>query len=54
MVYKLVWVNISYIDAMGLVFRKNQWLFLVPLKGGRWHKWYILPIGGLYATDPTF
>ncbi len=36
----------------------NQWLFLVPLVGGRWHiipqkaiyKWYILPIGGLYAT----
>ena len=36
----------------------NQWLFLVPLKGGREYittqkaiyKWYILPIGGLYAT----
>ena len=35
-----------------------QWLFLVPLKGGRdyktpqkaIYKWYILPIGGLYAT----
>ncbi len=35
-----------------------QWLFQVPLKGGRGHitpqkaiyKWYILPIGGLYAT----
>ena len=26
----------------------NQWLFLVV------YKWYILPIGGLYATDPTF
>ena len=34
----------------------NQWLFLVPLKGGRdyitpqkaIYKWYILPIGGLY------
>ena len=33
-----------------------QWLFLVPLKGGRdyitpqkaIYKWYILPIGGLY------
>ena len=32
---------------------------MVPVKGGRWHiipqlavynKWYILPIGGLYAT----
>ena len=37
---------------------KNQWLFLVPLKGGRWHiipqlalyTTYILPSGGLYAT----
>ena len=35
-----------------------QWLFLVPLKGGRdyitsqkaIYKWYILPIGGLYTT----
>ena len=35
-----------------------QWLFLVPLKGGRWHiipqlavyTTYILPSGGLYAT----
>ena len=35
-----------------------QWLFLVPVKGGRdyitpqkaIYKWYILPIGGLYAT----
>ncbi len=35
-----------------------QWLFLVPLKGGRWHiipqlavyTTYILPIGGLYVT----
>ena len=37
-----------------------QWLFLVPLKGGigsiwdppegKDYKWYILPIGGLYAT----
>ena len=35
-----------------------QWLFLVPVKGGREHitpqkaiyKWYILPIAGLYAT----
>ena len=35
---------------------KHQWLFLVPLKGGRdyitpqkaIYKWYILPIGGLY------
>ena len=37
-----------------------QWLFLVPLKGGigstyitpqkAIYKWYILPIGGLYAT----
>ena len=33
-----------------------QWLFLVPLKGGRdyitpqkaIYKWYLLPIGGLY------
>ena len=38
--------------------RKLQWLFLVPLKGGRWHiipqlavyTTYILPSGGLYAT----
>ena len=59
MVYKLVWVNISYVDAMGLVFRKNQWLFLVPLKGGRWHilpqlavyTTYILPSGGLYTRN---
>ena len=37
---------------------RNQWLFLVPLKGGRWHiipqlavyTTYILPSGGLYAT----
>ena len=36
----------------------DQWLFLVPVKGGRdyitpqkaIYKWYILPIGGLYAT----
>ena len=36
----------------------DQWLFLVPLKGGRWHiipqlavyTTYILPSGGLYAT----
>ena len=39
----------------------GQWLFLVPLKGGRWHivpqlavyttyTTYILPSGGLYAT----
>ena len=36
----------------------SQWLFLVPLKGGRWHitpqlavyTTYILPSGGLYAT----
>ena len=36
----------------------SQWLFLVPLIGGRYHiitqlaiyKWYILPIGGLYGT----
>ena len=41
----------------------DQWLFLVPLKGGRWHiiphlavyttyipLIYILPSGGLYAT----
>ena len=43
----------------------NQWLFLVPVKGGIGsifhppgsartisgiYKWYILPIGGLYAT----
>ena len=27
-----------------------QWLFLVPLNDGRDYKWYILPIGGLYAT----
>ena len=37
---------------------------MVPLKGGigsifdppegKDYKWYILPIGGLYATDPTF
>ncbi len=40
--------------------KDNQWLFLVPLKGGigsmfhppegKDYKWYILPIGGLYAT----
>ena len=37
---------------------KQPWLFLVPLKGGRWHiipqlavyTTYILPSGGLYAT----
>ena len=44
----------------------SQWLFLVPVKGGRWH---IIPqlavyttyipliyslLGGLYATNPTF
>ena len=37
---------------------KSQWLFLVPLKGGRWHiipqlavyTTYILPSGGLYTT----
>ena len=36
----------------------HQWLFLVPLTGGRWHiipqlavyTTYILPSGGLYAT----
>ena len=36
----------------------DQWLFLVPPKGGRWHiipqlavyTTYILPSGGLYAT----
>ena len=36
---------------------RYQWLFLVPLKGGRdyitpqkaIYKWYILPIGGLYS-----
>ena len=36
----------------------NQWSFLVPLIGGRWHiitqlaiyKWYMLPIGWLYVT----
>ena len=40
----------------------TQWLFLVPVKGGRRHiipqlavyTTYILPSGGLYATDPTF
>ena len=39
-------------------FSRGQWLFLVPLKGGRWHTipqlevytTYILPSGGLYAT----
>ena len=49
---------------MGVRFKPNyQWLFLVPLKGGRWHiipqlavyttyiyHLYILPSGGLYAT----
>ena len=41
--------------------QKDQWLFLVPVKGGRWHiipqlavyityTTYILPSGGLYAT----
>ena len=47
----------------GNFFQNDQWLFLVPLKGGRWHSpspnWqekyhlyttYILPSGGLYAT----
>ena len=47
----------------------NQWLFLVPLKGGRWHspspnwqeKYHLYTIyspcrtwGVKYATDPTF
>ena len=35
-----------------------QWIFQVPVKGGRdyitpykaIYKWYILPLGGLYAT----
>ena len=45
----------------GLFFKCNRWLFLVPIKGGRWHiipqlavytiiYTHILPIGGLYAT----
>ena len=41
-----------------LDFWNNQWIFQVPVKGGRdyttsqkaIYKWYILPIGGLYAT----
>ncbi len=40
----------------------NQWLFLVPVKGGRWHissPLYTtyspcLRLGAPYATDPTF
>ena len=42
----------------------NQWLFLVPVKGGiggivhppigRKNATYILPSGGLYTTDTTF
>ena len=39
-----------------------QWLFLVPVKGGRWHiipqlavyTIYILPSGGLHATYHLF
>ena len=39
-------------------YRRFQWIFEVPVKGGRdyitpqkaIYKWYILPIGGLYAT----
>ena len=39
-------------------FSMFQWIFQVPVKGGRdyitpqkaIYKWYILPIGGLYAT----
>ncbi len=40
------------------MFQEILWLFLVPLKGGRWHiitiyhlyTTYILPSGVLYAT----
>ena len=40
----------------------SQWSFLVPLIGGRYHMipqvavytTYILPIGWLYITDPTY
>ena len=45
-------------EAMIIYDPLNQWLFLVPVKGGRWHiilqlavyTTYILPSGGLYAT----
>ena len=42
--------------VQGISFSSDQWLFLVPLKGGRWHitpqvyTTYILPSGGFYAT----
>ena len=29
----------------------SQWLFLVPLKGGRWH---IVPIGSIYHLYTTY
>ena len=32
------------------LYKMSQWIFQVPAKGGRDYKWYILPIGGLYAT----
>ncbi len=59
------WIDLSrvVIDRLSVDPTLIQWLFLVPLKGGRqhitpqkaiykwqWYKWYILPIGWLYAT----
>ena len=50
---------LSMAEQRGAVGRhEEQWLFLVPVKGGRWHiipqlavyTTYILPSGGLYAT----
>ena len=43
---------------VGILVSFCQWLFLVSVKGGRWHiipqlavyTTYILPSGGLYAT----
>ena len=54
----------SFVDVFlgGEVYGNIQWLFLVPLTGGRWHiipqlavyTTYILPSGGLYATYHLF
>ena len=50
----------KYWEAMIIYDPLNQWLFLIPVTGGRWHiipqlavyttYIYILPSGGLYAT----
>ena len=34
-------------DSQTTFSKKNQWLFLVPLKGGRWH---IIPQLAVYTT----